>query len=323
MSRHHRNLSPKTMATSLTLAGLFALAPAMTGCGGEGSGPGFNLDSITSVRTGHQGTDNVLAGLRVGSKVANAAQDITPQQEYFIGRAVAADLLQRYPLLDNENATRYVNLVGQSVALYSDAAPFEGFRFAILDTQAINAFAAPGAYIFITTGMLRHVQSEDELAAVLAHEISHIQHRHAIGAIKSQRWTDAARAAGEEAASQAGGRDAQALRQAFGESVGDITQLLILKGYSRDQELSADRTAVTLLQRSGYDPAAMTRVLSRLQAVTQERSSLDLARSHPGAGDRVKALAGPIAQAASPAPAPQARQQRFNAALAGIVDVQN
>src|SRR5690606_9955658 len=99
--------------------------------------------------------------------------------------------------------------------------------------------------------------------------------------------------------------------------------LLIHKGYSRDQELAADRTAVTLLQRSGYDPLAMTNVLERLQAVTQERSSLDLARSHPGAADRVNALAGPVAQAGSPAPAPQARQQRFNTAMAGIVDAQH
>src|SRR5690606_17666204 len=100
--------------TGLMLAGLLTLTPALPGCGGEG-GAGFNLDNITTARTGHQTTDNVLAGLRVGSMVANAAQNITPQQEFYIGRAVAADLLQRYPLLSNDAATRYVNLVGQSV----------------------------------------------------------------------------------------------------------------------------------------------------------------------------------------------------------------
>ena len=116
--------------------------------------------------------------IHAAPKLAKSAEDFTPDQEYYLGRGVAATLLGQYRALRTPAANEYLNLLGQSLAKYSTKPnTFGGYRFLLLDTPEINAFAAPGGLILVTRGLAQCAANEDELAAVLAHEIAHVQLR--------------------------------------------------------------------------------------------------------------------------------------------------
>ncbi len=122
---------------------------------------------------------------RSTTAIAKTLEDFTPEQEYYIGRSVGAVIVNRYKPYPNAQANSYLNLVGQTLAQASDRPEtFGGYHFLILDSDEINAFAAPGGLIFVSRGMLRCCRSEDAVAAVLAHEVGHIQLRHGIQSIK-------------------------------------------------------------------------------------------------------------------------------------------
>ena len=106
-------------------------------------------------------------------KVAEAArkgfEDLTPQEEYYIGRAVAANILQKYTVYENTALTQYVNKVGLTVAWASDMPEtYGGYHFLVLDTADPLAYSAPGGFIFISTGLMNMMEDEEELAGVLA-----------------------------------------------------------------------------------------------------------------------------------------------------------
>ncbi len=166
--------------------------------------------------------------------VAKTFEDITPEQEYYIGRAVGATILTRYKPCNNTRAIRYMNILGQTLAQASDKPEtFGGYHFLIMDTDEINAFAAPGGLIFVSRGMLRCCESEDAVAAVLAHEIGHIQQQHGLSAIKKSRLTTALTILATESAKRFGGRQLAQLTEAFEGSISDITSTMINRGYSR------------------------------------------------------------------------------------------
>ena len=99
-------------------------------------------------------------------KVGDSFRDITPEQEYYIGRAVGATLVTRYKPWRRESAEQYLNVMGQALAQFSDLPQtFGGYRFMVLDSDEVNAFAAPGGLIFVTRGMLRCCPDEDSAAA--------------------------------------------------------------------------------------------------------------------------------------------------------------
>ena len=119
-------------------------------------------------------------------------QDITPEQEYCIGRSVGAVLIESYPPFDHVASNEYVNIVGRSVAYASERpVTFGGYHFLILDSNEINGLAAPGGLIFITRGLLKLARNEDEFAAILAHEIAHVELKHGLQAIQKSRITNA------------------------------------------------------------------------------------------------------------------------------------
>jgi predicted Zn-dependent protease len=117
--------------------------------------------------------------------------EVSPAQEYLIGEEAVAVLLGAVPLLDNDPLQRYVNRVGHWVALHSER-PNLPWRFAVLDTDDVNAFAAPGGYIFVTKGLLLRMQSEAELAGTLAHEAVHVVEKHHLTAVQKQARMDLA-----------------------------------------------------------------------------------------------------------------------------------
>ena len=249
--------------------------------------------------------------------VEKTFKDITPEQEYFIGRSVGATIVSTYKVYDNDKATRYLNVLGQSVARFSDMPDtFKGYRFLILESDEINAFAAPGGFIFISRGMIRLCRTEDDLAAIIAHEVGHVQLRHAVKAIKSSRLTSALTILAMEGAKSFGGEQLAQLTTAFEGSIGDITSTMMNSGYARGQEREADRAAIVILQRMGYRQASLVDVLGRMGKVL-ETDHRGFGATHPPADTRIKELLPIIDDTKTPVPT-AARKQRFDRLMQGI-----
>ncbi len=243
--------------------------------------------------------------------------DLTAEQEHYIGRAVAATLLAQYPPLDHPAANRYLNQLGQALALASERPEtFGGYHFLMLDSDEINAFACPGGLILVTRGLVRCCETEDALAAVLAHEIGHVAGKHGLRAIKSSRLTSALAILATEGARTFGGEDVARLAEDLEASITDITQTLVRSGYSRELEGEADGAAVAMLAATGYSP----RGLSAMLGAMQERwspSGPGFMRTHPAPRDRLDAVT-PLLTGAPPLAPPPARQERFTALLGGV-----
>ncbi|HPF69116.1 MAG TPA: M48 family metallopeptidase [Candidatus Krumholzibacteria bacterium] len=243
-------------------------------------------------------------------------QDITPEQEHYIGRAVAADILASYKPADRQSFDAYLNTLGQTLALASNRPEtFGGWHLLLLDSDEINAFAAPGGLILVTKGLVRCCASEDELAAVLAHEIAHVQNRDGLKAIKKSRLTAALATIGVETARQLGDQQIRDLAGQLEGSVHDITQTLVNNGYARGLEFQADRDAVVILERLGYDPSALVRMLDTMGKRVKPGGP-GFAHTHPSPADRI-AEVKPEAVAMSGGE-PSLRAQRFAAAMAGL-----
>ncbi len=125
--------------------------------------------------------------------------------------------------------------------------PYKGYHFAVLESSSPNSFACPGGIIFITKGMIKSCANEDQLAAVLAHEVGHVANRDGISSISQARWTEVATTAGAEAARQYGGSLGKVVAQ-FEGSIDDVFKTVVVNGYSRAAEENADRAGVEMLK---------------------------------------------------------------------------
>ncbi len=252
---------------------------------------------------------------RVSTAVTKTFQDITPEQEYYIGRTVAATVLTQHKPLSAEKLNAYLNQVGQSLAQFSERPEtFGGYHFLALDSAEINAFAAPGGLILVTRGLLDCCQTEDELAAVLAHEIGHVEKQHGLRAIRTGRLNSALTILAVEAGKNLAGEQLAEVTKAFDESINDITTTLMNSGYSRKLEYEADAAAVGILRRAGYQSGALVAMLENM-AKNWDSSRHDFAATHPAPADRIAQLQK-LGVASTKASAP-ARQQRFLAATQG------
>ncbi len=250
--------------------------------------------------------------------VAKSFEDITPEQEYYIGRAVGANILDKYKPWSLEKANRYLNMLGQSLALASDRPEtFGGYHFLILDSEEINAFAAPSGLIFVSKGMLRCTTNEGTLAAVLAHEIGHVEHRHGLQAIKKSRVTTALTSVALTTAQVAGSEEVKQLTAVFDDSIKDITSTLINNGYSRAFESEADHSAVKILERVGYDPNSLISLLEVMDRKLKP-GGLDFAKTHPDPKDRIEYGKKAIGDYSYTATASAARDRRYQEALGGL-----
>jgi predicted Zn-dependent protease len=259
--------------------------------------------------------------IEIAQKSAPAVQksfeDITPEQEYYIGRAVAATILSQYQPFTEAGPNEYLNLLGSTLAIASDRPEtFGGYHFLILDSQEINAFAAPGGLIFISRGLLACADSEDTVASILAHEIAHVVKQHGLQAIKKSRVTSALTSVAIASAQTAGSDELANLTTVFEDSIGDITATLVNSGYSRAFEKEADLMAVEILQRVGYDPNALVRMLEVMETRLQP-GGLDFAKTHPEPEVRINEIRKVLAEAPAP-PVQAARQARYQAALGNI-----
>jgi predicted Zn-dependent protease len=217
-----------------------------------------------------------------------AWEEITPEQEYYIGRAVAANIFDRYAFWNDSPAlTKYLNEICKTIVINSPRPEiFAGYHVAVLDIAEINAFATSGGHILVTRGLIACADSEDALAAVIAHEIGHIQLQHSIKAIKNSRIVDALLITGTSVAGAMGNDDVKELAGIMDESVNEIIGTLIEKGYSREQEFDADTAALALLAAAGYEPSSLINMLRLLDQNQGTRSS-GLAKTHPSPAQRI------------------------------------
>lgn len=253
---------------------------------------------------------------RSSSAIAKSFEDFTPEQEYYVGRSVGAVIVNRYNPYSNAQANAYLNLLGQALAQASDRPEtFGGYHFLILDSDEINAFAAPGGLIFVSRGMLRCCKSEDAVAAVLAHEIAHVQLRHGIQSIEKSRQTQALTILAAEGAKTFGKKELADLTRTFEGSINDITSTLINNGYSRSFEQEADASAIRTLSRVGYNPNALVAMLREMEKRLKP-GGLDFAKTHPSPGSRIDGIEALVGRAAPTEP--PARQERFSRAMGNI-----
>jgi predicted Zn-dependent protease len=263
--------------------------------------------------TGHINEDEANSLHKGIDAVDLTFKGITPRQEYYIGRAVTAQMLTTYKPYDHYLANRYLNELGQTLAMASDRPEtFGGYHFQLIETEEINAFAAPGGLILISTGMLDLCRTEDELAAVLAHEIGHVVGKHGLRAIKNSRLTSALTILATESARTFGGEDLKQLVEDYEGSVNDITVTLMVNGYSRGLEDEADQIAITILKRVGYDPKALSSMLAEMQKRLKPGGH-GFARTHPAPKDRIEDIS-PALVGLPDLTEPEVRHQRFVAA---------
>ena len=304
------------LSRAIRIAFIATLVLAAIGCAGLGSIT--EIGTGVAVATGRMTDQQAQSLTRTAEAVERSAEDITPEQEYYIGRSVGAVILDQYPPYNNATATEYLNLVGQALALASDRPElFGGYRFMILEANEVNAFATPSGLIFVSRGMLRLTRSEDDLAAVLAHEIGHIQHRHGLKAIRTSRITTALTSAALTGAQFATSAEVAELTAAFEGSITDITSTLINSGYSRGAEREADEAAVEIMKRVGYDPTALIRVLERM-GEGWDPAGPGFARTHPAPDTRISVVQRAIGSYRHQPVGAAARQRRFDRALGSI-----
>ena len=213
--------------------------------------------------------------------------ETTLQDEYFLGRAVAANILAIYkPYTANQALTSYVNLICQTIVINSPHPEvFNGYHALILDSPELNAFSSPGGHIFITKGLVELINSEDMLAAIIAHEMAHIILKHGIDMITTMRLNDEMAAAANRAAELAGNSQAARRTIELRNAVTTMMDIMVKSGYSQNQEFEADHKALELLAVAGYDPEALLQVLIILHG-TQGSHPGGLYTTHPSPVER-------------------------------------
>lgn len=251
------------------------------------------------------------AALSAGAAVSKAMEEITPENEYYIGRAVAATILSNYKVCSAPISEAYLNKICGTLSLNSEKSePYNGYHVKILDTDEVNAFATSGGHIFVTRGLISCTESEDALAAVIAHEMSHIQLKHSLKSIKTSRWTAAGISATSAVVSVAQ-NDAE-LASTMNDMVGDVITDMVNNGYSKSQELDADALALTLMADAGYNPSAMLDMLAQLKNA-QGASSSGMYKTHPSPDQRIKNVNSALRKLSAADDTAQFRTERFSA----------
>ena len=232
--------------------------------------------------------------LDIGKKAIQANKEFGDQEEIEIGEAAAASFLGASPLHPSAELQRYVNRVGKWLALHTDR-PDLPWTFSVIDTETINAFALPGGQILVSSGLLKRLSSESELAGVLAHEVAHVVKRHQIKAIQSSARGDLLKSIGTDIASDRiggrGGVAGQMIKPYALNLVGDlIKDGFFLRPLDRSLEYEADQLGVIIATRSGYDSYGLVAALQMLAQLKEGGDAASVFSTHPAAADRITEL---------------------------------
>lgn len=248
------------------------------------------------------GDDKMIGAAASAGKLTSGMiySEIGPVQEYQLGQSVAARILPLYPPVPaNEPSARYVSRLGAVLAAASnDPTPYNGYSFILCKSDEVNAFAVPGGFVFVTTGMLKFLRNEDELAAILGHEMGHMELRHGMSSVGKEnvlklfslsKEVGSAVAMGNSQKDEAAKLAAEQLK-ALADSIFNKMAESIRNGYGVEMESQADWRSVQFLKTLGYDTKSLYNVLERFKA---EKGSYGGA-SYPAerGGDVLKYLKG-------------------------------
>jgi predicted Zn-dependent protease len=217
------------------------------------------------------------------NKAADRAQQvkdiqISDAEERRIGEQVSARILDEFGVYQDEEVTRYVTLVGSALARASSR-PNLAWEFIVLDTDGVNAFAAPGGLIHITRGALGLSKAEAELAGILGHEITHVTARHTLDSIQKSKVVSL----GANEASRGG--LTQDLIAKFAEQA---YSAVLNNKFDRDDENEADRVGVELANKVGYAPAGLSSMLTKIAERNKDHAEPNgMFASHPALKDRI------------------------------------
>lgn len=231
--------------------------------------------------------DGVKANLpSIDPRITRAAEAVkelggpSEGEEVAIGRQIAGNLLGAAPLVRDDKLQKYVNRVGRWVATQSER-PDLSWHFGVIQSADVNAFAAPGGYIFVTLGLYRLLQNEADLAGVLGHEVGHVIRKHHLKILQQSRLVDA----GSKALSKhTGGSDR--VQQLIGSGAE-----IVARGLDKDAEFEADRIGVVLATRAGYDAYGLPGVLQQIGHAGKDDDRVALLfKTHPMPDDRLDKL---------------------------------
>ena len=241
---------------------LFAVALLM--------GPGQGLS-----RAGNRDATQLGSVLKRAQQVRDI--QMTDEEETKLGEAVSERIRQRYGVVQDPAIHKYVSLVGQVLA-HASTRPGLQWRFIVLDTDGVNALAAPGGLVHITRGALSLMKSEAELAGVLGHEIIHVTEKHTIKAIQKGKMV------------QIGADETVGSAGVFNKLVDKATGV-VMAGFGREEELEADRKGIVVANTVGYEPNGLKNFLTTLadrnKASTEKQG---LFASHPEMKERLEKL---------------------------------
>lgn len=261
------------------------------------------LGSLISLPALAQRSFDLGSVLEAGKTLAQSESmgSMTEQQEISIGRDVTASTLGAYPLIRDEAIQRKLNTVGLWIALQSTR-PTLPWRFAAVESSAINAFAAPGGTIMITRGMLNAVSNEAELACVIGHEVGHITRKHHLTVLQNTLRTHGI-ANLAVAATSSSSQNAELKKMVLNEG-----KEIFSKGLDRSAESEADSDGVLLAAKAGYDPGACLIFMQRLAAMKGDSNALaGLYKTHPSAADRAADIEADLKKLKGAAPGEGAR----------------
>jgi predicted Zn-dependent protease len=280
---------------AFTLAWLLAAAPAHAQLGSIGKTLGKAQDAVNKVQK--------LSDLNISEK-----------DERRIGETISAQLIDRFGVYQDPAVTRYVTLVG-TVLAQASSRPTLDWQFVVLDTEGVNAYAAPGGFIHITKGALGLMKNEAELAGVLGHEIAHVTEKHTIRAIQKSKGI-------EMGANHLGGSGltGEGISMLAGVGYGVVFE----NKFDRGDEMASDKVGIQMANKVGYAPTGMTGFLRKVAERNAGRDEPNgLFASHPQVKDRIAAMEKRIGDeklnAAGTAVARYTATIRFDAKPSGAV----
>lgn len=235
---------------------------------------------------------------------------VSESQEIQMGREYAGQVIQQMGAYPDSEVQRYVSTLGKEIAVTTER-PKLPWTFTVMDDPAVNAFALPGGYIFVTRGILTHMNSEAELATVVGHEIGHVTARHSVQQMTRQQLAQIGLMAGAIASEK------------IAQNLGLISQglgVLFLK-YSRDDESQADGLGFRYALHDGYDVRKMVDMFQTLQRVSAQAGSRvpEWQSTHPDPGNRIQATEGRLARVTEPLDNKKVNREQFLRAIDGMV----
>src|SRR5256714_2476255 len=230
----------------------------------------------------------MMAGVALA--ITMTACGVSTQQEVEMGQAYASQINQQLPIIRDPEANRYINLLGDSIARLTSRTDITDWRFYIVDSKEVNAFAVPGGFIYVNRGLIERTQRMDQLAGVLGHEIGHVVRRHSIKQMQQQQGANIGVTLACVLTSVCSNQASQAAIQVGGTA--------LFAKFSRQDEAEADEEGVRNTVRAGISPNGMPEMF---QILINERTSNPSAvegwfATHPLEEDRIAAVEALISQ---------------------------